>query len=223
MTRACEDGLFSLREHQSRLSVLADCCLFREQFQPLRPLFSSSQESVRKTSSAEDSSARSRASSRPDSPPSQTILEICLWGSGLSVHGPSLRTVSGSPHFYEVHGRGCFPSKADGNPYSQLPWRLACLGPVRGRTNITQDPPPQPLRVPGTQGQFRQEYAVPQPVNIIPGNNFRFSSDESGSHTRSCTGHAETRGLLRDQCHSPLEFQFTETTTIIQTIKIQWE
>ncbi len=88
--------------------------------------------------------------SHPDSPPSQTIY-IRLRGSGLSVHGPTLWTVSGSPHFYKVHGRSSFPSKADGNPHSQLPRRLARFGPVGGRINITQDPPPQPLRAPGTQ------------------------------------------------------------------------
>ncbi len=63
--------------------------------------------------------------SHPDSPPSQTILEIRLWGSGLPVHGPTLWAVSGPPYFYEVHGRGSFPSETDGNPHSQLPRRLA--------------------------------------------------------------------------------------------------
>ncbi len=59
--------------------------------------------------------------SHPDSPPSQTILEIRLRGSGLPVHGPTLWAVSGPPYFYEVHGRGSFPSETDGNPHSQLP------------------------------------------------------------------------------------------------------
>ncbi len=37
----------------------------------------------------------------------------------LSTRGPSLWAVSGPPHFYEVHGRGSFPSKKDGNPPSR--------------------------------------------------------------------------------------------------------
>ncbi len=45
-----------------------------------------------------------RILSHPDSPPSQTILEIRLRGSGLPVHGPTLWAVSGPPYFYEVHG-----------------------------------------------------------------------------------------------------------------------
>ncbi len=40
--------------------------------------------------------------SHPDSPPSQTILEIRLRGSGLPVHGPTLWAVSGPTYFYEV-------------------------------------------------------------------------------------------------------------------------
>ncbi len=55
----------------------------------------------------------------PHETPSQAILEICLRRCGLSVHGPALWTVPGSSHFYKVHGRGSFPSKADGNPHSQ--------------------------------------------------------------------------------------------------------
>ncbi len=67
------------------------------------------------------SGSERRILSHPDSPPSQTILEIRLRGSGLPVHGPTLWAVSGPPYFYEVHGRGSFPSETDGNPHSQLP------------------------------------------------------------------------------------------------------
>ncbi len=74
--------------------------------------------------------------SHPDSPPSQTILEIRLRGSGLPVHGPTLWAVSGPPYFYEVHGRGSFPSETDGNPHSQLPRRAAHLP---GRLNQGAD------------------------------------------------------------------------------------
>ncbi len=58
--------------------------------------------------------------SHPDSPPSQMILEIRLQGSGLSVHCPSLWTVSGPPHIYEMHECSFFPFKTDGNPHLHL-------------------------------------------------------------------------------------------------------
>ncbi len=67
----------------------------------------------------------------PDSPLPQAILEIRLRGCGLSEHGPALWTVPGSPQFYEVHGRSSFLSKTDGNPNSQLPWRLARSRPSK--------------------------------------------------------------------------------------------
>ncbi len=98
-----------------------------------------------------------RILSHPDSPPSQTILEIRLRGSGLPVHAPTLWAVSGPPYFYEVHGRGSFPSETDGNPHSQLPRRLAHSGPVRGGTTFTQNPHPQPLR----RGHLQERHRSP--------------------------------------------------------------
>ncbi len=138
-------------------------------------------------------------------PPSQTILEIRLRGSGLPVHGPTLWAVSGPPYFYEVHGRGSFPSETDGNPHSQLPRRLAHSGPVRGGTTFTQNPHPQPLRAPGAQGQFRQKRTVSQPTSIVPGYSSGLSSHESGDSARTCSGHSETRGHLQEQHRSPTQ------------------
>ncbi len=146
-----------------------------------------------------------RILSHPDSPPSQTILEICLRGSGLPVHGPTLWAVSGPPYFYEVHGRGSFPSETDGNPHSQLPRRLAHSGPVRGGTTFTQNPHPQPLRAPGAQGQFRQKRTVSQPTSIVPGYSSGLSSHESGDSTRTRSGHSETRGHLQERHRSPTQ------------------
>ncbi len=146
-----------------------------------------------------------RILSHPDSPPSQTILEIRLRGSGLPVHGPTLWAVSGPPFFYEVHGRGSFPSETDGNPHSQLPRRLAHSGPVRGGTIFTQNPHPQPLRAPGAQGQFRQKCTVSQPTNIVPGYSSGLSSHESGDSARTRSGHSETRGHLQERHRSPTQ------------------
>ncbi len=62
-----------------------------------------------------------RLLSHPDSRPPQAVFEICLRGSSLSIHGPSLWAVSGSLYFYEVHGCGFFPAETDGNPHLELP------------------------------------------------------------------------------------------------------
>ncbi len=146
-----------------------------------------------------------RILSHPDSPSSQMILEIRLQGSVLPVHGPTLWTVSGPPYFYEVHGRGSFPSKTDGNPHSQLPRRLAHSGPVRGGATFTQNPPPQPLRAPGAQGQFRQKRTVSQPTSIVPGYSSGLSSHESCDSARMRSGHSETRGHLQERHRSPTQ------------------
>ncbi len=120
-----------------------------------------------------------RILSHPDSPPSQTILEIRIRRGGLSIQGPALWAVPGSPHFHTMHGCGSLPSETDGNPHSQLPQRLANFGPVAGSFDFTQDPPPQPLRLPGEQGQLCQEHTVTQPTGIIPGYSYRLSADDS--------------------------------------------
>ncbi len=63
--------------------------------------------------------------------------------------------------------------------------------------------PPQPLRLPGIQGQFCQECAVPQPTDIVPGNSSRLSPNEGGSHSRMCTGHSAARSLIQNWSPSP--------------------
>ncbi len=108
----------------------------------------------------------------PGSPPSQTILEIHIRGGGISIQGPPVWAVPGSPYFYAMHGCGSLPSATDGNPHPQLPRRLAHSGPVRGSFNIAQDPPPQPLRLPGAQGQLCQEHTVTQPTSVVPGDSY---------------------------------------------------
>ncbi len=79
------------------------------------------------------------------------------------------------------------------------------LAPVRGGDFIAQNRPPQPPRAPGTPGQHCQKHAVSQPTNIVPGNSSRFDSNESHNRIRTCFGHARTRDLLRDRCHSPYQ------------------
>ncbi len=93
-------------------------------------------------------------------PPSQTILEIRIRRGGISIQGPAVWAVPGSPHFYTMHGCGSLPSATDGDPHTQLPRWLGHSGSVAGGFNIAQDPPPQPLRLPGAQDQLCQEHTV---------------------------------------------------------------
>ncbi len=71
------------------------------------------------------------------------------------------------------------PSATDGNPHTQLPRRLAHSGPVAGGFDIVQDPPSQPLRLPGAQGQLCQEHTVTQPTCFVPGHSYRLSADDN--------------------------------------------
>ncbi len=69
------------------------------------------------------------------------------------------------------------PSETD----TQLPQQLAHFGPVTGGFDIAQDPPPQPLRLPGAQGQLCQERTVTQPTGIVPGYSYRLGAERATS------------------------------------------
>ncbi len=96
------------------------------------------------------SGSERRVLSHPGSPPSQTILEICIRRGGISIQCPAVWAVPGSPHLYTMHGCDFLPSAIDGNLHTQQPRRLAHSGPVAGGFNIAQDP--SPLRLPGAKG-----------------------------------------------------------------------
>ncbi len=51
-------------------------------------------------------------------PPSQTILEIRIRKGGISIQGPTIWSVPGSPHFYARHGCGTLPFSTDGKIYA---------------------------------------------------------------------------------------------------------
>ncbi len=104
--------------------------------------------------------------------PSQTILESSIWRGGISIQGPAVWAIPGSPHLFTMHGCGSLPSATDGNPHT-LPRRLAHSGPVAGGFNIAQDPLTQPLRLSGAQGQLCQEHTVTQPTSFVPGYSYR--------------------------------------------------
>ncbi len=96
-----------------------------------------------------------------------------------------------------MYGCGSLPSATDGNLHPQLPRRLTHSGPVRGSFNIAQDPPPQPLRSPGAQGQLCQEHAVTQPTSIVPGDSYRLSADDSNCLSGTSHDNSAPRGLLQ--------------------------
>ncbi len=77
--------------------------------------------------------------------PHHRRLLIHIRRGGISIQGPAVWAVSGSPHFYTMHGYGSLPSETDGNPYTQLPQRLAHSGPVAG-VRVIAAPRPIPLR-----------------------------------------------------------------------------
>ncbi len=129
--------------------------------------------------------------------PSQTILEIRIRRGGISIQGHTVWAVPGSPHFYAMHECGSLPSATDGNLHTPLPRRLAHSGPVRVGFDIAQDPPPQPLRLPGAQGQFCQEHTVTQPTSFIPGHSYLLNADDRNCLSEASHDDSVPRSFLR--------------------------
>ncbi len=57
--------------------------------------------------------------------------------------------------------------------------------------------------MPGTQDKFLLERALPQPMDIVPGNSSRLDPNEGGSHARTCTGHSTACSLIQSWSLSP--------------------
>ncbi len=142
-----------------------------------------------------------RILSHTGSPPSQTILEIRIRRGGISIKGPAIWAIPGSPHFYMRHGCGSLPSATDGNSHT-LPRRLTHSGPVAVGFHIAQDPPPQPLSLPRAQGQICQEHTVTQPTSLIPGYSYRLSADDSNCLSGASHDNSVPRGLLQGRYRS---------------------
>ncbi len=131
---------------------------------------------------------------------SQTILEIRIQRGGISIQGPAVWAIPGSPHFYTMHGCGSLPSATDGNPHTQLPRRLAHSGPVPVCFNSAQDPPPQPLRLPGAQGQLCQEHTVTQSTCFVPGHSYWLNADDNNCLSGASHDDSAPHGLLKGRC-----------------------
>ncbi len=137
-----------------------------------------------------------RVLSHPGSPSSQTIIEICIRRGGISIQVPAVWAIPGTPHFYTMHGCGSLPSATDGNLHTQLHRRLAHSGPVAGGFDVAQDPPPQPLRLHGAQGQLCQEPTVTQPTSFT---RYRLSADDSNCLSGVSHNNSAPRGLLLER------------------------
>ncbi len=116
-----------------------------------------------------------------------------LLRGGISIQGPTVWAVPGSPHFYTIHGCGSLSSATDGNPHTQLSWRLAHSGPIAGGFDIPQDPPPQPLRLPGAQGQLCQEHTVT--ASFVLGHSYQLRADDRICLSRASPNNSVPRRL----------------------------
>ncbi len=68
---------------------------------------------------------------------------------------------------------------------------------VTGGFNITQDPPPQPLRLPGAQGQLCKDHTVTQPTSFVLRHSYRLSAKDSNCLSGVSHDKSVPRGFLQ--------------------------
>ncbi len=141
--------------------------------------------------------------SHPDSPPSQTILEIRLRGSGLPVHGPTLWAVSAPPYFYEVHGLS--PLRQMGIRILNYldDWLILAQSEVEllsHRTLILSHLERLGLRV-----NFAKSALSPSQRVSFLGTVLDSARMRAGDSARTRSGHSETRGHLQERHRSPTQ------------------
>ncbi len=137
-----------------------------------------------------------RVLSHPGSPPSQTILEIRIRRGGISIQVPPVWLSLASRTFTRC-------MEAAHSPLRQMGIRILnylddwlILAQLQVVLTIAQDPPPQPLRLPGAQGQLCQELTVTQPASFVPGHSYRLSADDSNCLSGERYDNSAPRGFL---------------------------
>ncbi len=134
-----------------------------------------------------------RVLSHSGSPPSQTILEIRIRRGSISILGPAVWAIPGSPHLYAWMRLSPLCYRWE----SAFSTTSAHSGPVAGGFDIAQDHPPQPLRLPGAQVQLCQEHTVTQPTSFVPGYSYQLSADDSNCLNRASHDSSAPRSLLQ--------------------------
>ncbi len=83
---------------------------------------------------------------------------------------------------------------------------MAHSGQIADGFNIAKDPPPQPVRLPGAQGQLCQEHTVSQPASFVPGHSYRLSAGDrnclSGDSHNNSAPHVFLQGGNRPTAQS---------------------
>ncbi len=71
------------------------------------------------------------------------------------------------------------------------------LAQLQAVLTIAPDPPPQPLRLPGAQGQLCQEHTVTQPASFVPGHSYRLCADDSNCLSEASHVNSASRFFLQ--------------------------
>ncbi len=132
-------------------------------------------------------------------PSTQTVSQLCVRRTSISVQGPPLRAIPVASCLHQ--GRGGSPCSIKGSRHSrsQLPRRLAHTGPVSSTVVRTQGHgawPPQPV---GASGQLGKEQTLPCVEDLFSRHGVGLGQPHSTSLSGACSVDAELPGVFPAQ------------------------
>ncbi len=120
-----------------------------------------------------------------DSPSTQTVSPLCINRASISVQGPPLRAVPVASCLHQGRGDSPCSIKGSRHPCSQLPRRLAYIGPVLSTVVWTQ-----------ASGQLGKEQNIRCAEDLFSRYGVVLGQPHSTSLSRACSVDAELPGVL---------------------------
>ncbi len=104
-----------------------------------------------------------------DPPSTQTVSSLCVRRASISVQSPPLRAIPVASCLHQGRGGSPCSIKGSGHSRSQLPRRLAHIGPVSSTVVRTQGHGAQPPQPVGASGQLGKEQTLPCAEDLFLG------------------------------------------------------
>ncbi len=134
-----------------------------------------------------------------DPPSTQTVSPLCVRRASISVQSPPLRAIPVASCLHQ--GRGGSPCSIKGSRHSrsQLPRRLAHVGPVSSFVVRTQGHGAQPPQPVGASGQLGKEQTLPCAEDLFSRYGVGLGQPHSTSLSGACSVDAELPGVFPAQ------------------------
>ncbi len=131
-----------------------------------------------------------------DPPSTQTVSSLCVRRASISVQSPPLRAIPVASCLHQGRGGSPCSIKGSGHSRSQLPRRLAHIGPVSSTVVRTQGHGAQPPQPVGASGQLGKEQTLPCAEDLFSRYGVGLGQPHSTSLSGACSVDAELPGVF---------------------------